>query len=53
MLSYLKQEDYAMSLSAGGYDELDCYSDFTVTITLTKKGLENYEKVIDAVFVYI
>jgi len=53
LLSYLKKEDYAMDLSAGGSSELDCMSDFSVTVTLTKKGLANYEKVIDAVFKYI
>ena len=42
-----------MDLSAGGDYELDCVSDFTVSITLTKKGLANYEKVTDAVFKYM
>ena len=42
-----------MELSAGGSHELDCFSDFSVPITLTKKGLANYEKVLDAVFKYI
>ena len=42
-----------MELFAGGYEELDCMSDFTITITLTKKGLKDVEKVIDAVFKYI
>lgn len=41
LLSYLKQEDYASELSAGGDSELDCLSDFNVTVTLTKKGLAN------------
>ena len=53
LLSYLKQEDYAMELSAGGDDELNCMSDFNVCITLTKKGLANTEKVADAAFKYI
>ena len=30
LLSYLKQEDYAMELSAGGDHELDVFSDFNV-----------------------
>lgn len=42
-----------MDLSAGGDHELDCISDFTINITLTKKGLANTEKVVDAVFKYI
>ena len=53
LLSYLKAEDYAMSLSASGDHELDCISDFSVVITLTKKGLANTDKVINAVFKYI
>ena len=53
LLSYLKAEDYAMELSAGGDDELDCMSDFSITVTLTKKGLANTDKVINAVFKYI
>ena len=53
LLSYLKAEDYAMALNAGGSHELDCFSDFTITITLTKKGLTNTDKVLDAVFKYI
>lgn len=53
LLSYLKQEDYAMDLSAGGDHELDCFSDFSVTITLTKNGLANVDKVVNAVFKYI
>ena len=31
----------------------DCMSNFGVTITLTKKGLANQEKVVNAVFKYI
>mmetsp|Transcript_37380 Transcript_37380/g.49133 ORF Transcript_37380/g.49133 Transcript_37380/m.49133 type:complete len:268 (+) Transcript_37380:756-1559(+) len=53
LLSYLKQEDYAMELSAGGDHELECLSDFTVSITLTKKGLANVDKVVNAVFKYV
>lgn len=53
LLSYLKKEDYATELSAGGDSELDCMSDFNVVVTLTKKGLTNQEKVLDAVFKYI
>jgi len=42
-----------MDLCAGGDHELDCLSDFTLTVTLTKKGLANTDKVIDACFKYI
>jgi len=52
LLSYLKQEGYAMSLSAGSYHWADMHSDFKVDVKLTKKGLENYEKVAQAVFKY-
>ena len=53
LLSYLKQSGYAMELCAGGDHELDCFSDFTITITLTKLGLENTDKVYNAVFTYL
>jgi insulysin len=52
ILSYLKKEGYAMSLSAGEDHEMGVFSDFQVTVGLTKKGLENYEKVAQAVFKY-
>ena len=41
-----------MSLSASEDHEMGVFSDFTVKIGLTKKGLANYEKVIQAVFKY-
>lgn len=52
LLSWLKKEDYAMELSAGDDAEMGLFSDFSITITLTKKGLANYEKVVEAVFKY-
>ena len=52
LLSYLKREDYAMELSAGGDHELGLFSDFSITIKLTKKGLADYKKVMEAVFKY-
>ena len=42
-----------MSLSAEGDHELDCLTDFSIKISLTKKGLANTDKVIDAVFTYL
>lgn len=45
-------EDLALELSAGGDHELWAYSSFEVTVTLTKKGLQEYERVIAAVFQY-
>jgi secreted Zn-dependent insulinase-like peptidase len=41
-----------MELSAGGSHELEYFSDFSITVTLTKKGLANYQKVIAAIFKY-
>lgn len=52
ILSYLKAEGYAMSLSAGEDHEMGVFSDFVVTIGLTKKGLDEYQKVAQAVFKY-
>ena len=50
LLSYLISKGLALELSAGGDHELASYSNLTVEIVLTKKGLENYESVIEAVF---
>lgn len=50
LLSYLKSEGLASELSAGGDHELWSFSNFYVDISLTKKGLQNYEKVVEAVF---
>jgi insulysin len=46
LLSYLKQEDLALELGSYTDHLLDCYSNFEVEITLTQKGLQNYEDVI-------
>jgi insulysin len=51
-LSYLISEGLALELSSGYDHELWNFSNFYIDITLTKKGLENYEKVIEAVFQY-
>jgi len=42
-----------MELSAGGDHELNCFSDFTVNVKLTKKGLANVDKVVNTVFKYV
>lgn len=52
LLSYLISEGLALGLEAGGDHELSSFSNFMVNITLTKKGLKNYEQVIEAVFQY-
>jgi insulysin len=51
-LSYLKSEGLANELSAGGDHELWSFSNFYVDIFLTKKGMDNYDKVVEAVFEY-
>jgi secreted Zn-dependent insulinase-like peptidase len=45
-------EGLALELSAGGGHELWSFSTFSIEIMLTKKGVENYESVIEAVFQY-
>jgi insulysin len=53
LLSYLIAEGLALELGASHDHELNgAFSNFNVDITLTKKGLENYEKVIESVFQY-
>ena len=46
LLSYLKKEDFAMGLTVDSDTQLNCFSSFIVKIALTKKGLENHEKVL-------
>lgn len=50
LLSYLISEGMALELSSGYDHELWAISNFYIDITLTRKGLENVEKVIEAVF---
>ena len=52
LLSYLISEGLALELTAGADHELHSFSTFFVEITLTKKGLENYERVVEATFQY-
>lgn len=52
ILSHLKKEGLAMSLSAYADHEMGVFSDFVVSVTLTKKGLENYEYVAQSIFKY-
>jgi insulysin len=53
LLSYLKHEDLALELSAGPDHTLDCMSMFEIEVTLTKKGLQNWEQVIEITFKYL
>lgn len=50
LLSYLKAEDFALALSCSPDHSMDGLTTFEIEITLTKKGLENYETVIEAIY---
>jgi len=52
LLSYLISEGLVVDMIAGGAHELWSFSTFQVEISLTIKGAENYESVIEAVFQY-
>jgi insulysin len=52
LLSYLISEGLALELSAGGDHEMHAYSSFSIEVTLTKKGLAEQERVVEAVFQY-
>lgn len=52
LFSYLKEQGLALKLSSSGSHEIDTFSRFDLTITLSEKGLKEYEKVIEAVFLY-
>jgi insulysin len=53
LLSYLISEGLALELTSSSDHELNgAFSNFNVDISLTKKGLGNYERVIEAVFHY-
>lgn len=53
LLSLLKEENLASSLSAGLGEETRFYSALNVSIELTEKGLAQYEQVLAYVFSYI
>lgn len=53
LLSLLKEENLATSLSAGGYENTQDYGSFTVQINLTKKGLKEYRKIVRMFFAYV
>merc|ERR1711871_867127 len=52
LLSYLASEGLASALMAGEDHRLRAFTAFSVQITLTDKGIEDYQKVIEAVFKY-
>lgn len=53
LLSYLIAEGLALELSSSEDHDLWAFTTFYVDITLTRQGLENVNKVIEAVFTYI
>jgi secreted Zn-dependent insulinase-like peptidase len=52
LLSYLIAEDLALDLCASFDHELFNFSYFNIDITLTEKGRDEYERVIEALFHY-
>ena len=53
LLSFLISEGLATSLSAGGSDNYDCYSEFDINIALTDKGVSQVKDVIAYVLYFI
>ena len=53
LLSKLKEEGLALSLSAGGGFSHPNINSFTINLSLTRKGLEQYETILEQVFSYI
>jgi insulysin len=53
ILSYLKEQGWANSLSAGGYTISQGNSTFGVDVDLTEKGLQHYEDVLYTIFQYL
>jgi insulysin len=50
LLSFLISEGLALELCSSSDHELWALSTFSIDITLSKKGLENYERVVEAVY---
>ena len=53
LLSFLISEGLATGVSAQGHDAYNCYSQFEVRVSLTKKGVENVKQVIEYVLYFI
>lgn len=53
LFSKLKDEGFATDLSAYPWNIMKLFTIFGLEIELTKKGLENYEKVIEIVFSHL
>ena len=52
VLSYLKKEDLAVDICASVDAELGLFSDLSVKVQLTEKGVNNYDQVLQAIFKY-
>jgi len=57
LISYLRRKVWALALTAGndgdGFEFNSTYSVFAITVTLTKEGYHNMDKVLAAVFGYL
>jgi insulysin len=50
LLSYLKQRGLALELSCGSDHEMNTFSTLEISITLSEKGIKEYETVVEATF---
>ena len=53
LLSKLKEEGLVLGLSAGGGNSHPNINSFGINISLTEKGLKEYERILEMVFAYI
>lgn len=53
MLSLLKAEGLGLELLSYSHNQISCFTLFNVKITLTKKGLAEYKKIINYTFAYL
>ena len=53
LLSKLKEEGLVLSLSAGGGNSHPDINSFSISVSLTKKGLSDYERIMELIFNYI
>ncbi len=53
LLSKLKEEGLVLSLSAGGGSSHPDINSFGINISLTEKGLKEYERILELIFAYI
>lgn len=53
LLSKLKEEGLVLGLSAGGGSSHPNINSFGISISLTEKGLQEYERILEMVFAYI